>query len=76
MSDYYDDEDCKRCANKEATKEAFRKVRKDIEKERQRTCDLVSVLLQILDKKTLNKELVWKNYRQKVKDILFYDIDP
>ena len=55
---------------------SFYKVRCDIENQQKRICDLVSVLLKILPKKTLDKELPWGYGIKTVKDILLWEIDP
>lgn len=72
----YYEEDYGKSADKGATRQGFERAKRDIAYERNRVCQLVDVLLKILDKKLLNKDIEWKGGKKKVRDILFHDIDP
>lgn len=77
MYEYYiTGDDMGKPADRYFTKLGFSKARKDIKEQRERICLLVEVLLEVLDKKTLNKEIETSKGKKKVRDILFQDIDP
>lgn len=77
MYEYYiDTDDMGKPADRYFTKLGFEKARKDIREQNERICLLVEVLLKILDKKILNKTIETSKGKKKVRDILFYEIDP